>query len=68
MYSNLKHIIFVSLIYRLEFNWASVELTKTEYRVCEGKGPLSLGVQRKGNMQESSYVTLKVNITTSILS
>lgn len=28
--------------------------------MCEGKGPLSLTVQRKGNMQDSSYVTLKV--------
>lgn len=64
-YANL--IVSVSLICRLEFSWASVELTKTEYRVCEGKGPLSLTVQRKGNMQDSSYVTLKVNVKPSIL-
>lgn len=51
---------FCFSICRLEFSWASVELTKTEYRVCEGKGPLSVTVQRKGNMQDSSYVTLKV--------
>ncbi|KAK2860526.1 hypothetical protein Q7C36_004692 [Tachysurus vachellii] len=53
--------------HKLEFSWASVELTKTELRVCEGKGPLSLTVQRKGNMQDSSYVTLKVKELTAAI-
>ncbi|XP_060791413.1 FRAS1-related extracellular matrix protein 1a isoform X1 [Neoarius graeffei] len=53
--------------HKLEFSWVSVELTKTEYRVCEGKGPLSVTVQRKGNMQESSYVTLKVKELTAAI-
>ncbi|TSL34592.1 FRAS1-related extracellular matrix protein 1 [Bagarius yarrelli] len=53
--------------HRLEFSWASIELTKTEFRVCEGKGPLSLTVQRKGNSQDSSYVTLKVKELTAAI-
>ncbi|KAF5895047.1 FRAS1-related extracellular matrix protein 1, partial [Clarias magur] len=53
--------------HKLEFSWASVELTKTEYRVCEGKGPLSLTVQRRGNMQDSSYVMLKVKELTAAI-
>ncbi|XP_022534044.2 FRAS1-related extracellular matrix protein 1a isoform X1 [Astyanax mexicanus] len=53
--------------HKLEFSWARVELTKTEHSVCEGQGPLSLTIQRTGNMQDSSYITVKVKeITASV--
>ncbi|XP_068611805.1 FRAS1-related extracellular matrix protein 1a [Brachionichthys hirsutus] len=45
----------------LEFRWSSVELYQPEYSVCEEQGMLSLDIIRKGNLAESSYVTLKVN-------
>lgn len=45
---------------RLEFSWASVELTRTEYIICESQGSVSLTIQRKGNVQDSSYVTVQV--------
>lgn len=45
---------------RLEFSWASVELTRTEYVICESQGSVSLTIQRKGNVQDSSYVTVQV--------
>uniref|UniRef100_A0AAR2M382 FRAS1-related extracellular matrix protein 1 n=1 Tax=Pygocentrus nattereri TaxID=42514 RepID=A0AAR2M382_PYGNA len=51
--------------HKLEFSWARIELTKTEHHVCEGQGPLSVTIQRDGNMQDSSYVTVKV-IQTSV--
>ncbi|KAG7461901.1 hypothetical protein MATL_G00196120 [Megalops atlanticus] len=44
----------------LEFSWSYVELSQSEYRVCEDLGTLSLTIVRKGNMAESSYVTIKV--------
>ncbi|KAL7880187.1 hypothetical protein SRHO_G00024410 [Serrasalmus rhombeus] len=51
--------------HKLEFSWARIELTKTEHRVCEGQGPLSVTIQRDGNMQDSSYVTVKVKELTA---
>ncbi|KAK1796819.1 hypothetical protein P4O66_000910 [Electrophorus voltai] len=47
--------------HKLEFSWARVELTETEHHVCEDQGALSLTIQRKGNTQDSTYVTVKVN-------
>ncbi|XP_056318384.1 FRAS1-related extracellular matrix protein 1a [Danio aesculapii] len=51
--------------HKLNFSWASVELTSTEYTVCESHGSVSLTIQRKGNMQDSSYVTIQVKELTA---
>ncbi|XP_030635867.1 FRAS1-related extracellular matrix protein 1a isoform X3 [Chanos chanos] len=51
--------------HKLEFSWAGVELEKTEHSVCESQGVLSLTILRKGYLQESSYVTVKVNEITA---
>ncbi|XP_066536604.1 FRAS1-related extracellular matrix protein 1a [Hoplias malabaricus] len=51
--------------HRLDFSWARIELTKTEHRVCEGQGQLSLTIERKGNVQDSSYVSVKVKELTA---
>ncbi|XP_068164367.1 FRAS1-related extracellular matrix protein 1a isoform X2 [Antennarius striatus] len=51
--------------HRLEFSWSSVELTQPEYSVCEEQGTLSLDIIRKGNLDESSYVTVKVKEVTA---
>ncbi|XP_067257479.1 FRAS1-related extracellular matrix protein 1a isoform X2 [Chanodichthys erythropterus] len=51
--------------HKLEFSWASVELTRTEYIICESQGSVSLTIQRKGNVQDSSYVTVKVKEITA---
>uniref|UniRef100_A0A8C1Q760 Fras1 related extracellular matrix 1a n=1 Tax=Cyprinus carpio TaxID=7962 RepID=A0A8C1Q760_CYPCA len=50
----------VILSVRLEFSWASVQLSRTEYVICESQGSVSLTIQRKGNVQDSSYVTVQV--------
>ncbi|XP_058637530.1 FRAS1-related extracellular matrix protein 1a [Onychostoma macrolepis] len=50
---------------KLEFSWASVQLTRTEYAICESLGSVSLTIQRKGNVQDSSYVTVQVKDLTA---
>lgn len=45
---------------RLEFSWSSVELSQSQYSVCEGQGAVLLDIHRKGNLAESSYITVKV--------
>ncbi|XP_028263008.1 FRAS1-related extracellular matrix protein 1a [Parambassis ranga] len=49
----------------LEFRWSTVELSQPHYSVCEEQGTISLSVKRKGNLAESSYVTVKVNKVTA---
>ncbi|XP_059394648.1 FRAS1-related extracellular matrix protein 1a [Carassius carassius] len=51
--------------HKLEFSWASVQLTRTEYVICESQGSVSLTIQRKGNVQDSSYVTVQVKELTA---
>nr|XP_020450558.1 FRAS1-related extracellular matrix protein 1 isoform X2 [Monopterus albus] len=50
----------------LEFSWSSVELSQPQYSVCEGQGAVSLDIIRKGNLAESSYITVKVKTVTAI--
>uniref|UniRef100_A0A8C1Q2N5 FRAS1-related extracellular matrix protein 1 n=1 Tax=Cyprinus carpio TaxID=7962 RepID=A0A8C1Q2N5_CYPCA len=51
--------------HKLEFSWASVQLSRTEYVICESQGSVSLTIQRKGNVQDSSYVTVQVKELTA---
>ncbi|RXN31842.1 FRAS1-related extracellular matrix 1 [Labeo rohita] len=51
--------------HKLEFSWASVQLTRTEYVICESQGSVALTIQRKGNVQDSSYVTVQVKELTA---
>ncbi|KAM9335623.1 FRAS1-related extracellular matrix protein 1a [Symphorus nematophorus] len=51
--------------HRLEFSWSSVELSQPHYSVCEEQGHVSLDVIRKGNLAESSYITVKVKEVTA---
>ncbi|XP_035796586.2 FRAS1-related extracellular matrix protein 1a isoform X2 [Amphiprion ocellaris] len=44
----------------LEFRWSSVELSQAESSACEQQGTISLDIIRKGNLAESSYITVKV--------
>uniref|UniRef100_A0A3Q3X746 FRAS1-related extracellular matrix protein 1 n=1 Tax=Mola mola TaxID=94237 RepID=A0A3Q3X746_MOLML len=44
----------------LEFSWSIVELSLPEYSVCEEQGTVALDIIRKGNLDESSYITVKV--------
>uniref|UniRef100_A0A8C1JDA4 FRAS1-related extracellular matrix protein 1 n=1 Tax=Cyprinus carpio TaxID=7962 RepID=A0A8C1JDA4_CYPCA len=50
---------------RLKLSWASVHLSRTEYVICESQGSVSLTIQRKGNVQDSSYVTVQVKELTA---
>ncbi|XP_055369067.1 FRAS1-related extracellular matrix protein 1a isoform X2 [Betta splendens] len=50
----------------LEFSWSSVELSQPRVSVCEGQGAVSLGIIRKGNLAESSYITVKVKELTAV--
>lgn len=38
-----------------------MELSLQSYFVCEEQGAVSLDIIRKGNLAESSYVTIKVS-------
>ncbi|KAM9400758.1 FRAS1-related extracellular matrix protein 1a isoform 1-T2 [Salvelinus alpinus] len=49
----------------LELKWSRVELVVSEYQACEDQGTVSLDVLRKGNMAESSYITIKVREVTA---
>ncbi|XP_056298988.1 FRAS1-related extracellular matrix protein 1a [Pseudoliparis swirei] len=49
----------------LEFSWSSVELSQPQYSVCEDQGSVSLDLFRRGNLAESSYVTVKVKEVTA---
>ncbi|XP_036969222.1 FRAS1-related extracellular matrix protein 1a isoform X2 [Acanthopagrus latus] len=51
----------------LEFSWSSVELSQPEYSVCEEQGTVSLDVIRRGNLAESSYITVKVKEVTATI-
>ncbi|XP_065144972.1 FRAS1-related extracellular matrix protein 1a [Paramisgurnus dabryanus] len=51
--------------HKLEFSWASVELTRRDYVVCESQGSVSLNIQRRGNVQDSSFVTVQVKELTA---
>ncbi|XP_051505500.1 FRAS1-related extracellular matrix protein 1-like isoform X1 [Myxocyprinus asiaticus] len=51
--------------HKLEFSWASVELANSEYVICENQGSVSLTIQRRGNVQDSSYVTVQVKELTA---
>ncbi|KAM9425545.1 FRAS1-related extracellular matrix protein 1a [Pholidichthys leucotaenia] len=44
----------------LELKWSSVELSQHESSACEEQRMLSLHIIRKGNLAESSYITVKV--------
>ncbi|XP_074518325.1 FRAS1-related extracellular matrix protein 1a isoform X2 [Halichoeres trimaculatus] len=44
----------------LEFSWSIVELSQSRLSVCEDQRTVSLDISRKGNLAESSYVTVKV--------
>uniref|UniRef100_A0A665UUX0 Fras1 related extracellular matrix 1a n=1 Tax=Echeneis naucrates TaxID=173247 RepID=A0A665UUX0_ECHNA len=43
----------------LKLSWSSVELSQSHYSVCEERRGVSLEIIRKGNLAESSYVTVK---------
>lgn len=49
-----------SSIDRLEFKWSTVELAQPHYSVCEEQETVALDVIRRGNLAESSFVTVKV--------
>ncbi|XP_044197505.1 FRAS1-related extracellular matrix protein 1a [Thunnus albacares] len=49
----------------LELSWSSVELSQPEYSVCEEQRTVSMDIIRKGNMAESSYITVKVKELTA---
>lgn len=44
---------------RLELKWSRVELAV--YQAYENQGAVSLDILRKGNVAESSYITIKVS-------
>ncbi|XP_068443909.1 FRAS1-related extracellular matrix protein 1a isoform X1 [Clinocottus analis] len=49
----------------IQFSWSSIELSQPEYSVCEEQAAISLDLVRKGNLAESSYVTVKVKEVTA---
>uniref|UniRef100_A0AAQ5ZHE3 FRAS1-related extracellular matrix protein N-terminal domain-containing protein n=1 Tax=Amphiprion ocellaris TaxID=80972 RepID=A0AAQ5ZHE3_AMPOC len=51
----------------LEFRWSSVELSQAESSACEQQGTISLDIIRKGNLAESSYITVKRSWQTEII-
>ncbi|KAJ0055746.1 hypothetical protein NL108_011334, partial [Boleophthalmus pectinirostris] len=49
----------------LQLSWARLELSEERVSVCEQQGAVSLDIVRKGNLAESSYVTVKVKDVTT---
>ncbi|KAL0970327.1 hypothetical protein UPYG_G00240500 [Umbra pygmaea] len=49
----------------LVLNWSRLELDTSEYQACEDEGAVSLNILRKGNVAESSYITVKVREVTA---
>ncbi|XP_061620275.1 FRAS1-related extracellular matrix protein 1a [Phyllopteryx taeniolatus] len=49
----------------LQLNWSRVELSQAEYCVNEEENRVSVEIIRKGNIAESSYVTVKVKEMTA---
>uniref|UniRef100_A0AAV2KQ14 FRAS1-related extracellular matrix protein 1 n=1 Tax=Knipowitschia caucasica TaxID=637954 RepID=A0AAV2KQ14_KNICA len=49
----------------LRLSWARLELCETRLSVCEKQGTVSVDIERKGNLAESSYVTVKVKDVTA---
>ncbi|KAK7910238.1 hypothetical protein WMY93_014922 [Mugilogobius chulae] len=49
----------------LELSWARLELSEARLSVCEQQGTVSVDIIRKGNLAESSYVTVKVTDVTA---
>ncbi|XP_055084970.1 FRAS1-related extracellular matrix protein 1a isoform X2 [Periophthalmus magnuspinnatus] len=49
----------------LQLSWARLELSEERFSVCEQQGAVSLDIIRKGNLAESSYVTIKVKDVTT---
>ncbi|KAL2079429.1 hypothetical protein ACEWY4_025173 [Coilia grayii] len=49
-----------SPVQTLVFSWAAVGLAQAEYRVCEDKTSVALTLIRKGNVQESAFITVQV--------
>lgn len=49
-----------SSVDRLEFKWSTVELARPHYSVCEQQETVALEIIRRGNLAESSFVTVKV--------
>ncbi|XP_030018419.1 FRAS1-related extracellular matrix protein 1a isoform X2 [Sphaeramia orbicularis] len=49
----------------LQLSWSSLELSQSEFSLCEEPGPISLDIIRKGNLAESSYITVKVKEVTA---
>ncbi|XP_034021139.1 FRAS1-related extracellular matrix protein 1a isoform X2 [Thalassophryne amazonica] len=47
-------------VHLLDLSWSRVELSRSEYSVCEQQGSISLDIVRKGNIAKSSYITIKV--------
>ncbi|XP_041842591.1 FRAS1-related extracellular matrix protein 1a [Melanotaenia boesemani] len=44
----------------LKLQWSGVEFSQPESSACEEKGTILLDIIRKGNLAESSYITVKV--------
>lgn len=42
----------------MDFQWAVVYFPYAEYYVCENDGALNIIIQRSGNLNVSSYVTI----------
>ncbi|XP_072314872.1 FRAS1-related extracellular matrix protein 1a [Eucyclogobius newberryi] len=49
----------------LPLSWARLELSEAHFSACERQGSVSLDITRKGNLAESSYVTVKVKDVTA---
>ncbi|XP_053199816.1 FRAS1-related extracellular matrix protein 1a [Scomber japonicus] len=49
----------------LELSWSSVELSQPQYSVCEERRAFSMDIIRRGNLAESSYITVKVKELTA---
>uniref|UniRef100_A0A3P9HTD0 FRAS1-related extracellular matrix protein 1 n=1 Tax=Oryzias latipes TaxID=8090 RepID=A0A3P9HTD0_ORYLA len=49
----------------LKFTWSSVEFSQEDFSACEQQGTLAVDIVRRGNLAESSFVTIMVHEETA---
>lgn len=48
------------LLCRFDMSWSRVEFERKEMVACENVGRLSVTLRRRGNLQQSAYVSIQV--------
>uniref|UniRef100_H2N2B6 FRAS1-related extracellular matrix protein 1 n=1 Tax=Oryzias latipes TaxID=8090 RepID=H2N2B6_ORYLA len=50
----------------LKFTWSSVEFSQPDFSACEQQGTLTVDIVRRGNLAESSFVSITVGVASTV--